>query len=276
MQQGLEVKSLTTIEDMKVVQKLEAEVWEMEPIPIHQTITAVKNGGIMLGAFYNGELVGFSYGFPGFDRGKSFLCSHMLGIHKNHRDKGIGALLKEAQKEEAIRLGYELIRWTFDPLQSRNGYLNLSKLKGICNDYAVNCYGEMEDGINKGLPSDRFNIEWWIRSQHVNDNLHNYSEPVRPFRWELTEEGFPILTNIDGDMRNIVDSDDVVSIPIPLQFNELKVANPALALQWRKNTRAIFQTFFSKGYTAFSMTKENEIIYMNLIKRDRLKLEKEG
>lgn len=46
--------------------------------------------------------------------------------------------------------------WTYDPLETVNGYLNLSKLGGVCTQYIENCYGEMPDILNAGLPSDRF------------------------------------------------------------------------------------------------------------------------
>ncbi|MDQ0268365.1 GNAT family N-acetyltransferase [Cytobacillus purgationiresistens] len=276
MNDGITIRTLKTVQELHLIQELESEVWEMNPIPIHQTITAVKNGGIMLGAFYEGELVGFSYGFPGFDHGKSFLCSHMLGIHRDHRDKGIGALLKEEQKQVAIQMGYDLIRWTFDPLQSRNAYLNLSKLNGICSDYVENCYGEMEDGINQGLPSDRFNIEWWIASEHVNETTKDEINPISPFEWENGRDGFPRLKETERVLQSINLKDEAILVPIPLQFQEMKEASSELALKWRIETRKIFQHLFQKGYAAISLKKDfdNGIGYMHLLRRDLLKLEK--
>ena len=51
------------------------------------------------------------------------------------------------------------MRWTFDPLQLGNAHLNLRSLRAIATQYHVDLYGPMA-GINGGLPSDRFVVEW--------------------------------------------------------------------------------------------------------------------
>ena len=79
----IEIREIKTIEQLEQVQQLELNVWGMSAIPLHQTLTAVKNGGIVVGAYQEDKLVGFSYGFAGFREGKSYLCSHMLGIDEN-------------------------------------------------------------------------------------------------------------------------------------------------------------------------------------------------
>jgi predicted GNAT superfamily acetyltransferase len=127
----IEIRELKTITEMEQIQELEFKVWGTETIPTHQTLTAVKNGGIMVGAYDGEQLIGFSYGFAGFRDGKSYLCSHMLGIDEAYRSQGIGEKLKLTQRDIAIAKGYDRMHWTYDPLETRNGYLNLSKLNGI-------------------------------------------------------------------------------------------------------------------------------------------------
>jgi predicted GNAT superfamily acetyltransferase len=77
----------------------------------------------------------------------------MLAVTSSQRDTGIGTQLKLAQKEEALRRGIRLIEWTFDPLVSRNAYLNIEKLGVIVRRYYPAFYG---DG------SDRLIAEWWL------------------------------------------------------------------------------------------------------------------
>src|SRR5699024_5776342 len=145
------IRSLTTLDELEDVQQLERLVWSMEPIPTHQTSTAIQNGGMMIGAFDGDRLVGFNYGFPGFRDGVAYVCSHMLGSDPVYRSRGIGERLNRTQRERALELGYTMIHWTFDPLQTRNAYLNLTQLGGVCYTYYPNCYGEMKDGLNAGL-----------------------------------------------------------------------------------------------------------------------------
>lgn len=275
MSSVIDIQVLNTYSGLKLIQKLEQDVWNMDPLPLHQTITASQNGGLLLGAFANGEMAGFSYGFPGFNKGQSYLCSHMLGIHPSHQEKGIGARLKQEQKEIAREMGYDLIVWTYDPLEARNAYLNLSKLSAVCSTYVEDCYGEMEDSLNQGLPSDRFKVEWWINSSHVTEqHTVNTDQAQSIFQWETTEDGLPKLTNIEPGFENNLDMDRPVFVPIPANFQQIKNANNELAIDWRLKTREIFQTLFAKGYAAVSLTKSDHepVHYYVLVQKQMLKI----
>lgn len=245
----------------------------MEPIPTHQTITAVNNGGLMLGAFYEGDLVGFNYGFPGFANEKSYLCSHILGIHPDFQEKGIGAKLKSEQKKAASEIGYDMITWTFDPLESRNAFLNFTKLRAICSVYAEDCYGKMEDGLNSGLPTDRFKVEWWIDSQHVQtgDDFTN-GERLTIAEWELTGKAFPRLVEIDSGLRNLGSQEKLLTLPVPANFQMIKKEDAELAIDWRLKTRKIFQSLFGQGYAAVFLEKNKNgpVHHYVLVKRKSL------
>lgn len=270
MASTIEIRVLNSNEDMRKMQALEESIWEGEgAIPVHQTITAVRNGGLAIGAFSQEELVGFSYGFPGFLNGKVYLCSHNMGIHPDHRDKGIGASLKKRQKEEAARLGYDLLTWTYDPLETRNGYLNLSKLHAICSTYIENCYGEFEDGINKGLPTDRLKVEWWIHSTHVNEPAAiSVSGEAHYIPWKETKNG-PVLT----DVVTVPESNQVL-VPVPAAFQTIKQEDMKLALDWRLKTRTVFQQLFQKGYAAVSLERSEEgpVHHYLLVKKEVLQI----
>ena len=67
--------------------------------------------------------------------------------------------------------GIDLIVWTFDPLQSRNAYLNIEKLGCIIREYSVNIYPGSGSQFNAGLETDRFTPEWWIGSRRVKDRI---------------------------------------------------------------------------------------------------------
>lgn len=270
----IELRILRTSDEMMQVQDLEYQIWKMDPVPVHQTITAAQNGGIVLGAYLNKKLIGFSYSFAGFNKGRGYLCSHMLGIHPEHQDKGIGAKLKQRQKEVAFDMGYDLVTWTFDPLESRNAYLNLSKLNAICSIYVENCYGEMEDSLNQGLPSDRLKVEWWINSPHVIEAFKTDMEQAQsPFEWEITDDGFPALVGTEQEIQGIQNRNPIL-VPVPANIQAIKSNNPQLALNWRMKTREIFQSLFKQGYAAVSILKEEEELIHKyvLVPREQLKV----
>ena len=61
--------------------------------------------------------------------------------------------------------------WTYDPLESGNAVLNIGKLGAVCRCYLRDLYGTMPDVLNAGLPSDRFEVAWWIESDRVRDRI---------------------------------------------------------------------------------------------------------
>ncbi len=266
----IDIREIKTIEQLEQVQQLEYTVWGMPSIPIHQTLTAVKNGGIVVGAYDGDQLVGFSYGFSGFREGKSYLCSHMLGVDENYRSQGIGEQLKYAQRALAIERGYNLMVWTFDPLETRNGFLNLSKLNGICNMYIENCYGEMQDGLNKGLPTDRFEVCWYITSDYVSKNVSiDATDAIPVASCVVNKQGFPRL-NITGNLKC---NEYLYTMPVPKDFQALKGQDPTLALDWRFKTRYLLQRLFAQGYAAVQLQQQEHYNEYVLVKLEALALE---
>jgi predicted GNAT superfamily acetyltransferase len=258
MTEALTIRSLTTTTELEEVRALESRVWgKEEATPVHQTLTAVKNGGLVLGAFLNEKLIGFQYSFPGFDGTCVYLCSHILAVDPAYRSMGIGAKLKHAQRQESKKKGYSYISWTYDPLESANGYLNIGKLGAVCSTYIENCYGDMNDPLNANLPSDRFVVEWASaedtkRAQptYTPDQIMDASL----IQWTLTDEGFPSVTGIDEKWLD----HDVVSVAIPSAFQQMKEVSPSLALDWRMRTRRVFQMCFAKGFEVTNFMKYPE------------------
>lgn len=276
MKAKIDIRKIMNNDEMNLVNELEMHVWKGEGIAAHQKITAADNGGLVLGAFNEEKLVGFSYSFAGFYNGQTYLCSHSLGIHPDYQVLGIGSKLKEEQKKIALEMGYQLISWTYDPLETRNAYLNLSKLRAVCHTYKENYYGQVDDGLNRGLPTDRFKIEWWIDSDHVNENPTIDIEQTYTHRWEMTEDHLPSPIAIDEEMLEAARKSLTILIPIPTHFQELKKNNIQLAIDWRLKTRDIFKTLFENGYSAVELKKSETypVHFYVLVKRDSLKIGK--
>jgi len=266
----IEIRELKTIDELEQMKEVEGNIWGMETtVPTHQTVTAIKNGGIIVGAYADGKLIGFSYGFAGFQNGRSYLCSHMLGIEQAYRSHGIGEKLKQEQRRIAASKGYDIMKWTYDPLETRNAYLNLSKLNGICDTYIENCYGEMNDGLNNGLPSDRFEIHWYLTSSHVEgQKLPNIEPPRLLNTLSLNEAGLPVFAA--GEEIEL--TRQAYSMVVPKDFQGLKAANHELALQWRLETRSLFQKLFQEGYAAVRLIPHETYAEYIFVKKNTLEL----
>lgn len=258
MSLSISIRELSSLDDLEQVAAMQVSVWGGAPIPIHQTRTAVKNGGLILGAFDAKKMVGFLYGFPGFDGKSVYLCSHQLGVDPQYQGQGIGSRLKLAQESYALEKGYALIRWTYDPLESRNAYLNMGKLGAVCFDYVENCYGEMKDDFNRGLPSDRFWVHWYIgpKRQMIAQKVQQYMSSksrIEVLHVSTDSNGFPRLV---GTPQVPAAENTVLEVPIPSHFQSMKQRDAGLALEWRLKCRHVFEQLFATGWVVAGVQRD--------------------
>lgn len=246
--------------EFDMVVRLQAQIWGSleEAVPTHMLLTLHKEGGIVLLMFDGETPVGFAYGFLSrTGDGQLKLASHQAGMLPPYQSRGMGTRLKLAQRDAALEHGLELITWTFDPLQGRNARLNLHKLGAVCSTYIPNLYGDMSDTLNKGLPSDRFRVDWWLTSERVQAKIEgrwNSPEPaavpllnppqIRADGWPIPPDPAPLPA---GEPRWRVE--------FPTDLPQLKLAAPELALAWRLHTRQIFENAFATGYTATDLLR---------------------
>lgn len=256
------IRVLESPEDMSSVEELQRAVWpgsETDVVPAHMLITAMHNGGLVIGAFLESQIIGFVFGFPGIeftpDGPRPKHCSHMMGIHPNHRDSGVGFALKRAQWQMVRHQGLDHITWTYDPLLSRNAYLNIAKLGAVCNTYRRSEYGDMRDGLNAGLPSDRFQVDWWVNTRRVERRLSKH--PRRPLKLDnFSKAQLQPLYTPDVTTSGLIRPPEHFSplegklalAEIPTDFIALKDADFSLARDWRFFSREIFETAFAAGY----------------------------
>jgi predicted GNAT superfamily acetyltransferase len=164
------VRMCHSLDEMRACVGLQQEVWnfsDAELVPLRLFVVAEKVGGQVIGAYQGKELVGFGLAVPGYRNGHSYLHSHMVGVRKDFQNRGLGRKIKFFQRDDALARGFELIEWTFDPLEIKNAYLNLEKLGAITRRYTVNQYGITTSPLQGGLPTDRLVAEWWLNSRRV-------------------------------------------------------------------------------------------------------------
>jgi predicted GNAT superfamily acetyltransferase len=252
---------LETPEEMAAVEELQRLVWsapDIEIVPKDILLAIVHNGGLAIGAFVGSQLVGASFGFPGFyqtpDGPRLKHHSHILAVHPDWRSKGIGFALKRAQWQMVRKQGLDRITWTYDPLLSRNAHLNIARLGAVCNTYLCSEYGEMLDGLNAGLPSDRFQVDWWLNSQRVERRLSRRSRPTLDLNYFRLAEAtlLEAYWNPEPMPRPpeeiLLLSGTLVLVEIPYDFQALKAVDLALARDWRFYTREVFEEAFTAGY----------------------------
>src|ERR1044072_6896529 len=147
------IRECTTIEEFGVCLSLQREAFglpDLELSPRRHLIVSRQAGGWTLGAFVADRMVGFFHHLAAVHGNDIFGYSHMMAVAKDYQNKGVGARLKWAQRERALREGRKLIKWTWDPMQARNAHFNLNRLGATVQTYLDNFYG-VDYGTDAGL-----------------------------------------------------------------------------------------------------------------------------
>jgi chorismate synthase len=212
------IRDIEGLAEMREVEQLQRDIWGVTDLDVYPTLALKPQkevGAILIGAFAEGRMVGFVFGFPGILDGEMIIHSDMLGILPAYRSHNLGYLLKCAQREAAIALGVKRITWTFDPLQSRNARLNFGKLGVIADRYYVDYYGTTSSFLHR-FGTDRLWVTWLLQSERVESRIR--------------------LEPADNVIR---EGDIVIEIPTEITSDHE---------QWRLKTREAFTSAIDQGY----------------------------
>ncbi len=245
------IRALDSVSDLERVTDLEIAIWDVDPrdaVPASLMHASVLNGGVVLGAFDEERIVGIAYAFPCQRGRKWMLWSHMTGVHPDYQGQRIGFALKQAQRRWALERDCAYIAWTFDPLQRGNAHFSLHLLGATASIYHVDFYGEMTDGINTGLPSDRVEVQWDLRSGRVTsladeNSVASFVEdyPADQFLLKAGDEGQPLRCECAS-------SATAHFVEIPFDLGHLKHNQPGLAYDWRVTLRHVLQDAIARGF----------------------------
>lgn len=211
--QGATIHAVEDVSEMRVCLELQQKVWnysELDTVPDQIFVVARKTGGQVLLAREGHQAIGFALAFAAVRDGHPYLHSHMVAVLESHQNRGVGRLLKLAQRNDAIARGIDLIEWTFDPLQVKNAYFNFERLGVIARRYVRDLYGRTSSPLHAGLPTDRLVAEWWVRSDRVRKTLSNNIRAkksngtrisVPPNIWEICGDAPEAAEKLQSEIR---------------------------------------------------------------------------
>lgn len=185
----ISVHKIVSIPEMEACVQLQQAVWQFRDLDIiPRRMFAVANavGGQVMGAWTADKLIGYALAIPGLRDGRPYFHSHMLAVTPEYRNRGVGKMLKLAQREDALARGIELIEWTFDPLEVKNAFFNIEKLGAIVRRYTPDFYGASTSPLHGNLPTDRLHAEWWLRSARVRALIAGEGLPQYPINETIT------------------------------------------------------------------------------------------
>jgi len=246
------IRDIELLSEMREVETLQKDAWgcnDTDVVPLTMFVAGREVGAILLGAYDRSTLIGFVYGFPGYENGQVTHHSHMLAVRPSYRNLNLGYKLKLAQRERVLAQGIKRITWTFDPLQSLNAYFNFGKLGVIADTYKINFYGQATSSFLHQIGTDRLWVTWPLDSQRVSRRLETGKKES-----SSECEGIPSLVKVGIDDAPLGSDptrtlkQEQVSIEIPGDINALQNSNPKLAIEWREATRSAFTDAIAAGY----------------------------
>ncbi len=224
-----QIRDCLSLEDFAACLNLQRDVWQFSDLditPLRSFVIARNSGGFTLGAFAesDGRLLGFAHALAAFDEQRQpFFYSHMLAVAPYLQNSGIGMKLKFAQRQRATERGVPLMVWTFDPLQSRNAYLNIVKLGAVVRKYKVNYYGNQSTStLHRGLDTDRLLAEWWVDTPRVRAIAESSGKSETP-------------------------ATPSASVAVPFEIDQIKARSLEEARTWQIEIRAGFEQHLAAG-----------------------------
>jgi predicted GNAT superfamily acetyltransferase len=253
---GVQLRPLTTIEDADRILEVMIATWGNHQLLPREMIRALgHSGNTPYGAFDGDQMIGYVLGWAGVEPDDGLhLHSHMLATLPDRRHRGVGLALKMAQRAGCLEQGITLVRWTFDPLLSRNAHFNLTKLGAVADRFLPNFYGEMTDTLNAGERSDRLMVRWDLKREP--------SEPTEAIGVEvLGREGDdPSLPSpMPSDIEHV--GVGAALIRIPRDYHDLRERDRSLAETWRDATSDAFTACFDEGLVATGFTADSTYVF---------------
>ncbi len=251
-----DIRPFQTIEEFRACVELQEATWGegfSERVPPAILKVAQILGGVSAGAYDpDGQLLGFVFGMTGVRDGELAHWSDMLAVREHVRDTGLGARLKQYQRDQVLARGVERMYWTFDPLQSRNAYLNFNKLGIVVREYVRDMYGDTDSPLHQGVGTDRFIALWQMSSDRVVARLagseRGPESPPRDAHRVLDSHG------VDGMLcpgePDLGSRNHRLLVTIPSDVSEIMERSLDVALEWRGATRAVFTHYLGEGYEA--------------------------
>jgi chorismate synthase len=258
-------RRLSKPEEFRHAEEVQREAWGLvdEP-PTSSTIQRAiqDNGGLVLGAFADIYLAGLTIGFLGWDGTQLYHYSHMNAVRPQYQNHHVGFRLKAFQREEVLKQGLALVRWTFDPLQSKNARLNLRRLGARPDLYYVHYYGTMGSELNRGLESDRVRVTWTLTDPEVEARIAGRlpSPEADLARWKASQTlvetsvgdtGLRMPTTVSEPSR------PTAHLEIPFDLQAIRSHEAGMLRTWRHAVRDAFRAAFDLGYKVDDFTVLN-------------------
>ncbi|MEX0991318.1 MAG: GNAT family N-acetyltransferase [Actinomycetota bacterium] len=249
----VDIRPVASLAEIDAAVEVMIATWgDFQLVPREVFVSFQESRNLVQGAWRDGRMIGFALGWWGIDDDGWHLHSHMLAVTPDLRSSGVGYALKLAQRAATLDAGVTRIRWTFDPLQSRNAYFNLYKLGAVADSFHRNHYGDMPDILNSGDRSDRLVVRWDLLPSPGSGGGWGQAEPLL-LREGPSEAPKPSPTGASPEGHR--------SVEVPREYAELRRTDSDLADAWRDAVADAMESCFASGLIARTFTADSAYLF---------------
>ncbi len=236
-------------------------IWQLTHL-----VDVMQTGGLVLGAYVDagtpsetcqGILVDLVANVDSYPARRTVSWS----VPPSRGNRGLGTLLREAERRLHQKTGVDLVYWDIDPLHSLGLHVSLNKLGGIATGFTQEATGGAHDALAPGLGTDRLRLEWWIDSPRVIQRMDD--------RRSLPHEAvglheMTVLTTTTlrpSGVRGLTDAarppeSEYALIEIPEVLSEVEAQDRDAAIQWRLRSRGVLAQLFTVGFLGVGLIHE--------------------
>ncbi|MGA9839882.1 MAG: GNAT family N-acetyltransferase [Thermoplasmata archaeon] len=255
--EGFRFRRLSKPEEFRKVEEVEQAIAgtgtpaSSLPVPLLRALQ--DNGGLVLGAFADIYLAGFTASLIGWDGTTLYHYCHLTAVRPEYQNHHLGFRLMAAQRDEVLKLGLKEVRWAFDPLQSRAAWLSVHRLGARPDRYYPHYFGQLPDAPNRGLETDRIRAVWSLTAAAVESRLSGAFPTAAEdrARWtgstaivetEPGESGIRVPTAV-GEPTGAS-----AHLEIPFDIDLVRQHEPTALRTWRHAVRDAFRAATDLGY----------------------------
>ena len=239
----IQIRECTTIEEFDSCVALQSEAFglpDLEISPRRHLIVSRQAGGWTLAAFVAERMIGFVHHLAAVrPNNEIYGYSHMMAVAKDYQNKGIGARLKWAQREKALSEGRTFIKWTWDPMQSRNAHFNLNRLGVTVDTYLDNFYG----------------TDYFADPAQAEEDRPGLQSGRLVARWDLQS---PRVVALGSGTAHTIEAKPVASVAIPVEWSAFVKRDTQRARDVQARVRSEFKKLFAEGLVCAALERGAE------------------
>lgn len=236
------------------VHRLAAGLGDEAPLAASLLRAAQDQGGLVVGAFADIHLAGFAAGFLGWDGSSLYHYAHLVAVRPEYQNHRVGFRLMTFQRDEVIGQGLASVRWTFDPLHSRQAFLFLRRLGATIDGYLVHYFGQLATDLDRGSETDRVRAIWTLADPRVEQRVGG-AVPTAADDERAVGAGQPIVETDVGEHGLRVPSGvtepsaPTATLEVPFDITAIRTHEPGSVRTWRHATRDAFRAALDAGYS---------------------------